>query len=154
MKCPSPEYVVATCSIDWIPNYETEGREVTFSAIGDASPNNTQSFAKFFLAPIAENRAFVRCVRNFLRINIVAQDELPASGVKFPLEQEPAGQNQADPVSCLKAVMKEKGISFDKLKSRLESDGYEKIDKVNTLEDIPKVKIFELIERIKKIKKS
>jgi hypothetical protein len=50
--------------------------------------------------------------------------------------------------------MKEKGISFDKLKSRLESDGYEKIDKVNTLEDIPKVKIFELIERIKKIKKS
>jgi hypothetical protein len=151
---PSPEYVVATCKIIWIPNYETEGREVTFSAIGDASPNNTQSFAKFFLAPIAENRAFVRCVRNFLRINIVAQDELPASGVKFPLEQEPAGQNQADPVSCLKAVMKEKGISFDKLKSRLESDGYEKIDKVNTLEDIPKVKIFELIERIKKIKKS
>ena len=59
---PSPDYVVATCSIDWIPNYETEDRVVTFSAIGDASPHNTQSFAKFFLGPIAENRAFVRCV--------------------------------------------------------------------------------------------
>ena len=69
---PSSDYVVATCSIDWIPNYETEDRNVTFSAIGDASPSNTQSFAKFFLGPIAENRAFVRCVRNFLKINIDA----------------------------------------------------------------------------------
>ena len=24
---PSPEYVVATCSITWIPNYETENKE-------------------------------------------------------------------------------------------------------------------------------
>jgi hypothetical protein len=151
---PSSDYVTATCSIDWIPNYETEGREVTFSAIGDASPNNTQSFAKYFLGPIAENRAFVRCVRNFLRINIVAQDELPASGVKFPLEQESAGENQASPISLLKNVMKDKGITFDKLKSRLSNEKYEKADSINTLEDIPKVKIFELIERIKKIKKS
>ena len=36
---PSPEYVVATCSITWIPNYETENKEVVFSAVGDASPN-------------------------------------------------------------------------------------------------------------------
>ena len=48
----------------------------TFSAIGDASPNNTESFARFYLGPIAENRAFVRCVRNFLKINVVAQEEL------------------------------------------------------------------------------
>ena len=68
---PSPDYVVATCHISWIPNFETEDREVTFSAIGDASPNNTKSFAKFFLGPIAENRAFVRCVRNFLKINML-----------------------------------------------------------------------------------
>ena len=48
VQTPSPDYVVATCSITWIPNYETEGREVTFSAIGDASPHNTKSFARFF----------------------------------------------------------------------------------------------------------
>ena len=76
VKCPSPEYVVATCTIDWIPNYETEGQAVTFSAIGDASLNNTNSFAKNFLGPIAENRAFVRCVRSFLKINIVGKEEL------------------------------------------------------------------------------
>jgi len=147
---PSSDYVVATCSITWIPNYETEDNKVTFSGIGDASPNSTQSFAKFFLGPIAENRAFVRCVRNFLRINIVGQEELP--GTKLAVTAEPE-ENQADPVSLLKEVMKNKGITFDKLKQRLINDDYEKADAVNTLEDIPKVKIFELIERIKKIKK-
>ena len=47
--------------------------------------------------------------------------------------------------------MKEKGVTFDKLKARLETEKYEKVDKINALEDIPKVKIFELIERLKKI---
>ena len=73
---PSSDYVIATCSIDWIPNYETEGNPITFSAIGDASPHNTKSFTKIFLAATAENRAFVRCVRSFLRINIVSKEEL------------------------------------------------------------------------------
>ncbi len=149
---PSPDYVVATCSIDWIPNYETEDRAVTFSAIGDASPHNTQSFAKFFLGPIAENRAFVRCVRNFLKINIVGQDELGQAKIAVDPQDQP--ETQASPVALLKNVMKEKGVTFDKLKARLVTEKYEKIDKINTLEDIPKVKIFELIERMKKIKKN
>jgi len=148
---PSPDYVVATCTITWIPNYETEDKQVTFSGIGDASPNSTTSFAKYFLAPIAENRAFVRCVRNFLRINIVGQEELPGN-IKGG-EPSPNEDNQADPVSLLKNLMKDKGVTFDKLKARLVNDNYEKADSINTLEDIPKVKIFELIERIKKIKK-
>ena len=70
---PNSDYVVATCNITWRPNYETEGQEVVFSAIGDASPNNTTGFGRAFLAACAENRAFVRCVRNFLRINIVGK---------------------------------------------------------------------------------
>ena len=149
---PSPEYVVATCTIDWIANYETEGQPVTFSAIGDASPNNTNSFARNFLGPIAENRAFNRCVRSFLKINIVSKEELPES--KLTVDPSVNAENQADPVSLLKNVMKDKGVTFDKLKQRLKNDGYEKSDAVNTLEDIPKAKIFELIERMKKIKKT
>lgn len=152
VNSPTPDYVVATCSIKWIPNYETENREVTFSAIGDASPNNTQSFAKFFLGPIAENRAFVRCVRNFLKINIVAQEEL--GNTKISTDAEPDSENQAAPISLLKNIMKEKGISFEKLKERLVEEKYEKVDSITTVENIPKVKIFELIDRIKKIKKS
>ena len=151
IKCPSPDYVVTTCSIDWIPNYETESKAVTFSAIGDASPNNRNSFAKNFLGPIAENRAFVRCVRNFLKINIVSKEELP--GESFPRQTGVSEESEAGtlspPYNLLEAAMKAKNVSLANIKKRLSDEGYEKA--INELEDIPKVKVFELIERIKKI---
>ena len=111
---PSPDYVAATCSIDWIPNYETEDRPVTFSAIGDASPNNTESFARYYLGPIAENRAFVRCVRNFLKINVVAQEELGST--KMFQDDSP---KQTDPKALLENVMKDKGVSFEQVRTKL-----------------------------------
>ena len=153
VKTPSADYVVATCKIKWIPNFETEGREVVFSAIADASPANTHSFASDYLAAIAENRSFVRCVRNFLRINIVGQDELGAgSGSK----QAQSGNTQAtnfDPKEHLTSLMKQKGISFDKMKSKLVQEGYEKAESFETVKDVPNIKIFELIDRIQKSKK-
>jgi hypothetical protein len=148
ISSPSSDYVVATCSIKWIPNYETEGREVVFSSVGDASPQNTKSFAKFFLGPIAENRAFVRCVRNFLKINIVAQEEL--GNVKVGNSSSDSSTS-LDPRSILEELMKEKGISFDKLKTKLSKEKYKGDDELNSLEDISKIKVFELIERIRKI---
>ena len=151
VKCPSPEYVVATCTIDWIPNYETEGQAVTFSAIGDASLNNTNSFAKNFLGPIAENRAFVRCVRSFLKINIVGKEELVgdtfARQTGIPEESETG--TLSPPYNLLEAAMKTKNVTLKNVIGRLGQEGYEK--KIEELEDIPKVKVFELIERIKKI---
>ena len=72
ISAPSAEYVVATCTIVWIGNFETEGQEVSFSSIGDASFENTSAIGGVhYLGPIAENRAFVRCVRNFLRISYI-----------------------------------------------------------------------------------
>jgi hypothetical protein len=151
IECPSPEYVVTTCTIDWIPNYETEGQAVTFSAIGDASPNNTNSFAKNFLGPIAENRAFVRCVRNFLKINIVAKEELVGDTFarQTGVSEESETGTLSPPYNLLEAAMKSKSVSLKNVKKRLSDEGYEKA--INELEDIPKVKVFELIERIKKI---
>tara|TARA_Y100000593_G_scaffold95031_1_gene198583 strand:+ start:32273 stop:32971 length:699 start_codon:yes stop_codon:yes gene_type:complete len=147
VQSPSPEYVVASCKITWLPNFETEGNEVTFSAIGDASPSNTSSFAKFFLGPIAENRAFVRCVRNFLRINIVGQDEM--GNVKVMDEPEP--DNPSDPRYLLQRVMKEKGVSFEQVKKKLLKEEFKGAETLQSIEDIPKNKIFELIERLKKV---
>jgi hypothetical protein len=147
---PSPDYVVTTCSISWIPNYETEGRDVVFSAIGDASPSNTQSFAKFFLGPIAENRAFVRCVRNFLKINIVGQEEL---GNAKLASEESSDENTADPKVLLEKVMKEKGLTFEVVKKKLIKEDFDDVDSIKTLADIPKMKTFELIQRIKKMGK-
>ena len=143
---PSPDYVVATCSIDWIPNYETEGRPVTFSAIGDASPSHTQSFAKFFLGPIAENRAFVRCVRNFLKINIVAKEELGDTKI---FEEDQSAVKSTDPKALLENVMKDKGVTFKQIQTKLVQEKLSGAESFESLSDIPKAKVFELIQRIK-----
>ena len=128
---------------------------MVFSAVGDASPNNTHNFAKYFLGPIAENRAFVRCVRIFLRINIVAKDELPPEknstigGPSILFETE---ENTSSPAYFLKKIMKEKGVEFDQLKRKLIKENFEKAESLDSVEGLPKNKMFELIERIKTIK--
>ena len=147
---PSSDYVVATCTITWKPNYETEGEEVVFSAIGDASPNNTSGFGQAFLAACAENRAFVRCVRNFLRINIVAREEL-SDNIKVT-EHNLSQDNSTDPKSLLSQLMQEKNVSFDMLKKKLIDEGYEKAEDIESIQKLPKLKVFELIQRLKNAK--
>jgi hypothetical protein len=151
VKTPSPDYVVAVCRIKWIPNFETEGREVIFSAMADASPANTHSFASDYLAAIAENRSFVRCVRNFLRINIVGQDEVGGGGKSQP---KTTGDNAAhfNPKDHLTSLMKQKGISFEKLKEKLIKENYDSAEDMGSVHDIPNIKIFELIDRIQSVK--
>lgn len=142
-------YFATSCKITWIPNYETGGREVVFEALADATSNNTKSFARFFLAAIAENRAFVRCVRNFLKINIVSQEEL--GDAKLLEESVQTAENPTSPHVLLEKVMRDKNISFEQLKKKLVKEKVENVENINSISDIPKVKIFELIERVKKI---
>jgi hypothetical protein len=68
-------HCTAICSIDWIPNYENPNG-ATFTDVGSANAGNTDSFGMRYLETIAANRAFVRAVRNFLNIYIVALDEI------------------------------------------------------------------------------
>lgn len=139
---PNADYVASTCSITWIPNYETGNREVTFCSVGDAHPFNTNGFGRKYLGAIAENRAFVRCVRNFLKINIVGQDEIDASD---------KGEEEVDAsVAILDSTMKQFNVTLDKIKEVLKNDKFDGWEGVTKLEDIPKFKQFELIERIKK----
>lgn len=142
LEAPAGDYISASCQIDWIPNFETENRAVTFSAIGDASPFNTTSFGKNFLGPMAENRAFVRCVRNFLRINIVGQDEVSPSPSEQVIEDTSS--------SVLEELMKKHGVTFNKVKEKLIEEKFDGAEKLQSISDIPKFKQFELIERIKK----
>ena len=72
-------YVVASCSIEWIGNFETAGESVIFEDVANATEANTDNFCLKFLETIACNRAFVRCVRNFLNIHIVGADEIDKS---------------------------------------------------------------------------
>jgi len=131
-----------------LPNYETGGKEIVFESLADATVNNTKSFARFFLAAIAENRAFVRCVRNFLKINIVSQEEL--GDAKLLDEGSSINDNPTSPQAVLEKVMKDKNINFDQLKKKLVKEKFENAENLNSILDIPKSKIFELIERIKK----
>ena len=146
----SENYFATSCRITWLPNYETGGKEVVFESLADATINNTKSFARFFLAAIAENRAFVRCVRNFLKINIVSQEEL---GDAKLIDESPSVENPTSPQNLLEKTMKDKNISFEILKKKLIKEKFENADNLTCIQDIPKVKIFELIERLKKVEK-
>ncbi len=84
----SDSRVVVQCMISWIENYESNGTQA-FASIANATTNNTNGFAAKFLECIAENRAFVRCVRNFLNIHIVGGDEIDSSKNKAPVEIAP-----------------------------------------------------------------
>ena len=77
VKCEL-DHVAVKCRISFIPNYETT-EMVVFEDMANATHDNTSSFAQKFLETIACNRAFVRCVRNFLNIHIVGDDEIDKS---------------------------------------------------------------------------
>lgn len=144
ISSPHPHYVVASCTISWIPNFETEGRVVSFTAIGDASPDNTNSFGKSFLGPIAENRAFVRSVRNFLKVNIVSQEEL---NTQNPLASD---SQTIDPaLESMIQVMDANKVTFEMIKATLMKENYPDADKLENLSQIPPTKRFELVGRIK-----
>lgn len=74
------EYVTAKCTIEWIYNYEHDDEySIIYQDVANASASNTDDFCLKFLETIACNRAFVRCVRNFLNIHIVGADEIDKS---------------------------------------------------------------------------
>ena len=157
VQTPSSDYVVANCKITWVPNYETEGQEVTFSAVADSSVQNTAPiFGNYFLATTAENRAFARCVGSFLRINIVSKEEMAESSVQNNIYRSngnvPSSSSSGTPEESLTEAMKEKGISFDRVKAKLIKEEVKGAEDFESVSDIPKQKIFQLISRIKSSK--
>ena len=129
VKCEK-DHVAIKCEISWVPNFENPSQEsdhlpasTQFEDVANATTENTSSFATKFLETIAANRAFVRCVRNFLNVHIVGDDEIDKSN---GLPQHP----EADEVEPLKkltpngvleslASSKLKCVSFDGFKDKL-----------------------------------
>lgn len=153
VKYASETKVICECHMVWRPNYETEDEIVTFTGIGEASLDNTKGFGKLFLGPIAENRAFVRSVRNFLNINIVGNDEIMDG---YALDNvEPHKSNEMapsmSPTGLLEKALKEKGSSFEALKKALADNGELKEEERDwsSIKDIPDRRAMELVSRIK-----
>jgi hypothetical protein len=70
------EKSVVKVTITWIPNFETDFNTVRVSAIKSASLMNTHKDFFRYSEAIAENRAFITCVRNTLNIPVIGNDEL------------------------------------------------------------------------------
>lgn len=87
-------HVSVRCIIDWLPNYETGNVSVQSEGIASAHAGNTDAFGMKFLETIASNRAFVRCVRNFLNIHIVGADEIDRS------DNEAVGADPSNPADA------------------------------------------------------
>ena len=155
----SPEYVCMKCGITWAGNYETEGEEVFFEGTSDAGLNNSEGFGQIYLAAIAENRAFCRAVRNFLKINIVAKEEIApnkgkqaASGKITTPSLALASQSSVSmsPDSFLLTILKENNITFEQVRNKLISENNSEAKSWNSVKDIPRLTAFEIIDRIQK----
>ena len=107
VKC-DPDHVAVSCSISFISNFETSNEPIHFEDMANATLNNTSSFATKFLETIACNRAFVRCVRNFLNIHIVGDDEIDKSDGLQPVK---FGSDSLSPQGILKNEASSSGIS-------------------------------------------
>jgi hypothetical protein len=142
-----PDYVAVKCTIDWIANYETSEKEVSFSALADAHLDNTKDFAKNFLMAIAENRAFIRTVRSFLKINIVGNDEMGKT-THIDSEVEP-NTSITQPVALLQKTMEEHSVSFEQVKERAIQKKMDGAENWSKIEDISPLSMFTIISGIK-----
>ncbi len=104
-------YVVAKVMINWKP---LEGEEeISTGAIGDASFESTTKTGALYLGPMAFNRAFALCVRNFLQIDIVSSDELGTN--TSPESEPPRTADSVSPQGVLEKTAKEAGVTWEKL---------------------------------------
>lgn len=127
VKCER-DYVVVKCKISWKalmaekPSMIVLEDPCIFEDMANATLENTNDFCAKFLETIATNRAFVRCVRNYLGINIVGDDEIDKSKNKTSVyENAESSIVNITPQGLLKKLAKDKlGCdSFDDFKSYL-----------------------------------
>ena len=148
VKCEQ-DHVAVICTMTFSPNYETFGKPVVFQDMANATLNNTSSFATKFLETIACNRAFVRCVRNFLQVHIVGDDEIDKSdsgqtGVQVPK----LSKNPISPASLLQSKAKDvlECDSFDEFKKTyIKKWWQEKVEGIYQNESIKKAESWEEI---------
>lgn len=147
----SREYCCVKCSINWMPNFETEGNYIIFSSVADAHAGSTdERIGVNYLATIAENRAFTRAVRNFLKINILGKEEIKATGfTKNFNEAAPKTSGTPKPKDILKSLMEEKNVSFSSIQNKMIKDGVEGADKLTGIDDLSIPTILQFITLIK-----
>lgn len=103
-------YVTAKCIITWLPNLETDNKPVTFSWVANSNVGNCGDFMANFQETQAQNRALSLCIRKFLNINIVSDEEMSKGETKLIPEKETPQATLPDINKKLKSLLFEKGL--------------------------------------------
>jgi len=144
-----PDYVAVKCTVEFMPSYETGNKSVSFSSLADAHWDNTHNFAKNFLMAIAENRAFVRCVRSFLKIHIVGSDEMGGKNTSSLIDNSSEISGNSTPSSLLDKTMQDYGITFQQIKDGAIKKNIEGAQSWQSVDDIPPLSVFTIVSGIK-----
>lgn len=133
----SPVYCSIGCKITWMGNYETNMLETVSSGVADAHFNNIKSdnFARYYISSTAQNRAFVRAVKDGTGITIYGFDEIgetPADNKGLSL------LNPSGPHAALEKRLQSKNRSFEQLKDHLikEKVSFINLEKLNSYESV------------------
>lgn len=157
-RVAQPDFVSTDCEIIFIGNSETKDMPETFTDGADATPDNVEGWYAKYLTTAALNRAFVRCVRNYLGIYIVGKDEIgPASRAESSTNQTKTGVDGFGPHAMLSDLLKKHDRTFDQMKGYLVKQDFFKDNNVEEgawkcVEDIPKELVFKITGMIKKSK--
>lgn len=147
------QHVSFKCEIKWIPNVENP-EPIIFESIANATVFNTHDFGAKFLESFAENRAFIRCVRNFLNIHIVGGDEIDSSGGKA-LPQKVDAEVKHSPLATLQKNLElgenDFGQFKDILKNMWKKKSYqnEEAAKWENWGDIPTKEVVVILKKLK-----
>lgn len=150
-KCEA-DHVAVNCTIDFIPNYETAGATVSFQDMANATLNNTHDFGQNYLETMACNRAFCRCVRNFLNIHIVSSDEV---GKVTPIKAKsgsPSVKDALSPQAMIKTHFNDDFEAFIALLRRFWQQGtykHEAVSSWNSFNDVPTKEARVLLKMVK-----
>jgi hypothetical protein len=152
---PEAAISICECNIDWHPNVEEPNG---FSSYGtaDATMENTGGWG--YLSAMAGNRAFVRAVRQGLRIPIMSFDEIAKKDMQLPesSQQTPVAAFTASgssPTGALERCAAEMKCGFETLKKGASTKYRQKIETNpelwNSWADVPPRDCWTLINILK-----
>lgn len=148
IRTATDTYAAVKCYISFVSCYENCNLYIAYSDCACATFDNTNGFGQKYLVEMASNRALARAVRSFLNISIVSQAEL--SGNKESNYSESA-ESTPNIYVLFQNALDRKGKGLPDIKKRMQEEG-ENVDHINKITDIPENKVFEFLERVKKLK--
>jgi len=144
----SSDYAAATCEICFNAGEHNNYREQIYTQCASAHVGNTKSWYKDYLVEAAANRAFCRAVRFYFNLSCVSMDELGSNNNAE--EQNFAPQDNSAQINLLQKELDKRKITWPQFQSKLVKDKVEGAENMKSISELPKDKIFEYLERLKK----